>query len=173
MRSHSLTVPVWPPAATTSSLQSKLTHSTGEVWPGRLWGVSQEQQQRALVEPDAAAGGFWLQLITHRRVHCAVSTADRPAAGGPARCLRRRSLSHQDRVGLADCPHVDLLIVAAAHEHAARLAADLQAVDAARVGGELVCGAGWGRRRARAAFAFCGSCARAARIARLRCGASL
>ena len=35
-RSHSLTVPFWPPAATTSSCVSKLTHSTADWWPDRL-----------------------------------------------------------------------------------------------------------------------------------------
>ena len=47
-------------------------------------------------------------------------------------------LSYHDAVGLADGPQVDLLVVAAGNEDAARLVAERQAVDVGRVGHKLL-----------------------------------
>ena len=53
-------------------------------------------------------------------------------------CLRRRTLSYHDAVGLADGPQVDLFVVAAGDEDAAGLVAERQAVHVGRVGHELL-----------------------------------
>lgn len=55
--------------------------------------------------------------------------------------------THQDGIGLADCPDVDLFIITAGDQHARRFSTDLQAVDRAVVGGKLVCAVCRRRRR--------------------------
>ena len=47
-------------------------------------------------------------------------------------------MSYHNAIWLSDCPEVDLLVVAAGHEHPARLVAQGQAIDLGTVSNELL-----------------------------------
>ena len=135
--SNILSVPPAAPATTASSVASNATHSTPLWCPAKLCEPSAPQPRyRHKHARCCAAGAATRSALRHLCAHRAALPARERTA---QRVRASDAKAHQQRVRLADGPHVDALVVAAGDHDAAGAAADAHAVDGGGVRHKVLC----------------------------------